>query len=328
MATSTRRARRTVIAAAPVRGPRQGAPAGRLGVRAVALRLRLAAPDHGLTAPAWLLAGATLLGVACAETVRDPQFVPVPPMAQSVDGPDARIRDYPSALAAVADIFERELALPRPQVTVVLFPNRRSFEEGLLTIGYAPAFARQSAQSFRAIGGATGVLVNEGALRSLRWADRVQLLAHELVHCVQYTFANGVRGTSEQWLREGFAEIVSLQVTERLGLGRYSRLRDTLIDSLADVRPGTLPVPLSRLSTFPEWAAAQTRYDVPLYAQAFVAAELLHERHGQDALVDYFRLFGTSMDKDANFQKAFGMTLDEFDHEFTGRWQLVLTQAR
>jgi len=269
----------------------------------------------------WLVAG------GCAETVGDPQFLPVPPAGETAAA-SRDIRDYPAALAAVADAFEREFQLPRPQVTVVLFPNRRSFEEGLLTIGYAPEFARQSAMAFRAIGGATGVLVNDGALRGARWPDRVQLLAHELVHCVQYRFANGVRGTSEQWLREGFAEIVSMQVVERLGLGRYRRLREALLDPLADVRPGTLPVPLARISTFPEWAAAQGRYEVPLYSQAFVAAELLHEQHGSEAIVRYFRLFGTSMDKDANFTQAFGMTLAQFDREFMARWHLVLAQVR
>lgn len=268
-----------------------------------------------------------VLAGACAETLGEPQFVPVPEAGQGIVRADG-IRDYPAALAAVADAFEREFQLPRPQVTVVLFPNRRSFEEGLRTIGYTPEFARQSAMAFRAIGGATGVLVNDGALRGARWPDRVQLLAHELVHCVQYRFANGVRGTSEQWLREGFAEIVSMQVIERLGLGRYSRLREALLDPLADVRPGTLPVPLARLSTFPDWAAAQSRYEVPLYSQAFVAAELLHEQHGAEAIVRYFRLFGTSMDKDANFTQAFGMTLDEFDRDFMGRWHLVLSQVR
>lgn len=273
-----------------------------------------------------LVACASLLASGCAQAIGDPTFLPVPPAATTPVVGD--IRDYPAALGAVADVFERELRLPRPEVTVVLFPNRRSFEHGLVTIGYEPAFARQSATAFRAIGGATGVLVNEGALRSARWSERVQLLAHELLHCVQYTFANGVRGTSEQWLREGFAEIVSMQVMEHLGLARYSRLREVLLEPLAGVRRGTLPVPLARLSTFPDWAAAQGRYDVPLYTQAFVAAELLHEQHGTEAILDYFKRFGSSMDKDANFAAAFGLTLDEFDREFMGRWHLVLSQVR
>jgi hypothetical protein len=87
-------------------------------------------------------------------------------------------------------------------------------------------------------------------------------------------------------------------------------------------------VPFRRLSTFPQWAEAQTLFDVPVYSQAFVGAELLLERHGRDALVRYFELFGESMDKDANFHRAFGMTLDEFDREFAARWQVVLAQTR
>jgi hypothetical protein len=281
---------------------------------------------RGRRAAALIIWAALPVVGACALAVGEPAFLPVPPRGEvAVAGRD--IRDYPTAIAAVADVFERELQLPRPDVAVVLFPNRRSFEEGLLTIGYEPEFARQSAATFRAIGGATGVLVNEGALRSARWAERVQLLAHELLHCVQYAFANGVRGTSEQWLREGFAEIVSMRTMEHLGLARYSQLREALLDPLADVRRGTLPVPLSRLSTFPDWAAAQHRYDLPLYTQAFVAAELLHETYGTEAILRYFRLFGTSMDKDANFVEAFGVTLDEFDREFMARWHLVLSQV-
>ena len=275
-----------------------------------------------------LLLCASLVAGGCAQAVGDPTFLPVPVQRGEPAAAPGDIRDYPAALAAVADVFERELRLPRPAVTVVLFPNRRSFEQGLLTIGYEPRFARQSAAAFRAIGGATGVLVNEAALRSARWSERVQLLAHELLHCVQYAMAGGVRGTSEQWLREGFAEIVAMQVMERLGLAPYSRLREALLAPLADVRPGTMPVRLGRLSTFPEWAAAQGRHDVPLYSQAFVAAELLHEQHGSDAVMRYFALFASSMDKDANFAEAFGVTLDEFDRDFVGRWHLVLSQVR
>jgi hypothetical protein len=283
----------------------------------------------------WSRAGALVVSgyaavwsAACAQSLGEPHLVPVPAASLQATPGTGDIRDYEAALAAVADVFERDVGLPRPDVTLVLFPNRRSFEAGLMVVGYEPQFARQSAISFKAIAGPTAILVNDGLLRSARWPDRVQLLAHELVHCVQYRFANGVRGTSEQWLREGFAEIVSMQVTERLGFGRYSRMRETLLLPLADVRPGMLPVPLAQLSTFPEWAAAQTKFDVPVYAQAFVAAELLHERHGAEAIIDYFRLFGTSMDKDANFREAFGMTLEEFDMEFAGRWQLVLMQTR
>lgn len=267
----------------------------------------------------------------CAATATEPAFIPVPPRAgpRPAARPAARdIRDYPTALAAIADVLDEDFGLPRPAGTLVVFPSRDAFAAGLLTIGYDPELARRSADAFRAIGGATGVLLNESSLRGARWADRVQLLAHELVHGVQYAFANGVRGTSEQWLREGFAEIVSMRVTETLGFGHYQHMREGLVAPLADVRRGTLPVSFRRLSTFPDWAAAQSREPVPVYAQAFVAAELLLERHGLKAMVEYFRLFGTSMDKDANFALAFGRSLEDFDREFLTHWPQALAQVR
>lgn len=105
-------------------------------------------------------------------------------------------------------------------------------------------------------------------------------------------------------------------------------MREGLVAPLADVRRGTLPVSFRRLSTFPDWAAAQSREPVPVYAQAFVAAELLLERHGLKAMVEYFRLFGTSMDKDANFALAFGRSLEDFDREFLTHWPQALAQVR
>lgn len=133
----------------------------------------------------------------CAATATEPAFIPVPPRAgpRPAARPAARdIRDYPTALAAIADVLDEDFGLPRPAGTLVVFPSRDAFAAGLLTIGYDPELARRSADAFRAIGGATGVLLNESSLRGARWADRVQLLAHELVHGVQYAFANGVRG--------------------------------------------------------------------------------------------------------------------------------------
>jgi len=275
----------------------------------------------------WALVAGSAPGCAARPASTDLVFIPVPPPAAVVPAP-RDIRDYATALSAVADTLEHEFGLPRPRGTLVVFPNRDAFAEGLLAIGYDPTLARRSADAFRAIGGATGILLNGGSLRGARWEDRVQLIAHELVHVVQYAFANGVRGTSEQWLREGFAEIVSMQTIERLGFGHYRHMRESVVAPLGAVRPGTLPVSFRRLSTFPDWAAAQSREAVPVYAQAFVAAELLLQRHGLPALVDYFRRFGTSMDKDANFAAAFGRTIDDFDREFLAHWPQALAQAR
>jgi hypothetical protein len=42
-----------------------------------------------------------------------------------------------------------------------------------------------------------------------------QLLAHELTHTVQYELGGGHRGTSDQWLREGFAGVRRATIVDR-----------------------------------------------------------------------------------------------------------------
>ena len=232
---------------------------------------------------------------------------------------------YPAALAAVLDAFEQALGLPRADVRLVLFSDRRSFEQGLLSAGYPSGLAR-SASSFAAIGGARVVLVNAGVVNRFNRAGRVQLVAHELVHSLQYQFSGGTRGASEQWLREGFAEWVSYRVTEHLGLVPFDSLRKELLGPLSRVRFG--PVPLDELVTFPQWVEAQGRYESPLYAQAFVAAELIIEMRGVPAIIGYFERFKTTTAHERAFADAFGMERAAFDHLFARRWHETVAQVR
>ena len=156
----------------------------------------------------------------------------------------------------------------------------------------------------------------------------MRLLAHELVHSTQYALGGGIRGTSEQWLREGFAEAVAIDTVDRLGLGRAAGLRRDLLSPLGQLPAGEPPAPLSDLATFQQWGAAQTRYRVPLYAQAFAAAELLIERHGHAAVVDYFGRFRTSQARAMNFREAFGVSLEAFERQFQARWLQLVAQGR
>jgi hypothetical protein len=235
-------------------------------------------------------------------------------------GAGTTIENYPAALAAIGDVFSRHLDLPKPDAALVLFANRRSFEAALLSFGYPAKLARE-ASTFRAIGGARAVLVNESGLDDEPWRDRVRLLAHELTHSVQYRFSGGTRGASDQWLREGMADWVACRTVDVLGYQTYRRCRDSLLDRLTLLAPETNPVPLEELSTFPQWVAAQQGHaDVPLYTQAFLFAEYLVERRGLAAFVDYFSRFAKSSDREANFRKAFGITLRRLEPDLQTHW--------
>jgi len=265
-----------------------------------------------------------VLAASCSKTVERIEIVPVP-LNSGIPG-SARAGTYETALTLVLDGLERELALPRVEVSLVLFPNRRTFEQGLLQIGYTKALAR-SASSFNAIGGARAVLMNAATTDGLTRAQRIRLITHEVVHTLQYRLSGGTRGASEQWLREGFAEWVACRVTARAGLGSFDSLRRDLIDQLAGVGLPRPHAPFEKLATFSQWVEAQQRYEVPLYAQAFIAAELLVEMRGAPAVVQYFERFRYTQDRRAAFADAFGLEPAAFELAFVGRWRETVSRA-
>lgn len=267
---------------------------------------------------------AVLLVASCAKSAEQLEVLIVEPGAAV---PAGRPTSYEAILAAVTTGLEREVGLPRVDVPLVLFPNQRAFERGLIQVGYTKALAR-SASSFNAIGGAKAVLVNAALVNRLDRTRRVRLLAHEVVHSIQYHLGGGTRGASEQWLREGFAEWAAYRVTASLGLASFDSLREDLLQELSSPEMGRRPAPFNRLGTFPQWVEAQGRYDVPLYAQAFVAAELLIEMRGVPAMIRYFEYFKQSKDHRRAFTDAFGLEPLAFERLFMRRWQETVTRVR
>jgi hypothetical protein len=266
-----------------------------------------------------------LVASSCANRVEDTGIVLVQPDGGTSGG--GRASAYSAPLASVLDGLEQELALPRLDVSLVLFPSRRAFEQGLLEIGYTAALAR-SASAFNAIGGARAVLINAAAADGLSRAERTRLIAHEVTHTLQYQLGGGTRGMSAQWLREGFAEWVACRVTSRLGLASFASLRGDVVDQLATARIGLPHAPFDRLATFPQWVEAQHRYEAPLYVQAFIAVELLLEMRGVPAVLRYFEQFRNTQDPERPFVDAFGLEPAVFERAFVRRWQASVLRAR
>ena len=147
------------------------------------------------------------------------------------------------------------------------------------------------------------------------------------MHTLQYRLSGGTRGASEQWLREGFAEWVACRVTARAGLGSFEALRGDLVDQLAGVGLGRPHAPFEKLATFPQWVEAQQRYEVSVYAQAFIAAELLVEMRGRRLWCRYFERFRHTQDSRAAFAGAFGLEPVAFELAFVRRWRETVSRA-
>src|SRR5688572_7080969 len=127
------------------------------------------------------------------------------------------------ALASIALIMTRDLGLPQVQAELQFHRDRSAFRAALESTGYEPAFARQTAETLVAVSGHRRVLINDAGLQDMPMPYRIALLAHELTHTIQYEWGGGVRGTSDQWLREGFAEWVEVEALVRLGFTTRQR---------------------------------------------------------------------------------------------------------
>jgi hypothetical protein len=257
------------------------------------------------------------MSTSCA-LPREQQLVVIPQAGLRPVTHIDRIFDYRTAVASIASILERDLGLAPFPVTFRFYPNRPAFEAALVAGGYDPNFARATASTMMAVGGHRGVLLNEGALGVRSWPERTALLAHELAHSLQYELGGGRRGTSDQWLREGFAEWLSIRVIERLdgiSLGTFRLQRQNEVRAVGRAHTPAL----SAMITFRQWVEVSGRRGAAAYAHAFLAVDFLIEHHGIAAILDYFARFASSEDRAANFRAAFGQDLDAFESALTTR---------
>lgn len=264
------------------------------------------------------LVAVTALCVSACLISSEPHIVTIPqPSVRAASSLD-EIGDYRTAAVTIAAIFDRQLGIPRFPATLEFYPHTDAFEKALLKVGYDADLARSTAARMTAVGGFRGVMLNDSKFGLLSTPQRVAMLAHELGHSFQYELGGGKRGASDQWLREGFAEWLSIRVVERLnGVSMASVRRDRLRELRAAGRSRTPR--LAELVTFPAWVRASERYKDTMYTLAFVAADALLERHGMPAMIDYFTRFATSDDRVANFRAAFGEGLETFEAQLNER---------
>lgn len=267
----------------------------------------------GITARAALL----LTMSACTASTGGPVVLSIPEVrAQSVRV-GAWIDTYDTAVVSIAAIMERDLGLPAIQASLYFYADRNAFQQALELDGYEPALARDAAATLSGIAGFRRVVLNDANLRWLEWPNRVALLAHELTHTVQYEFSRGRRSTSEQWLREGFAEWVEVYVMDVMDFTTWDQARAIAVQRVRDAARKQPPPTFTEMVTYPDWVRTiQRSGEAAVYAQALLAAELLISRHGREAVVGYFRLFETSEDRLANFRAAFGQDLSAFEVVF------------
>lgn len=244
-----------------------------------------------------------------------PVRIDATPLARPADA--HALATHEQAVRGIAAILVQDLELPVPRrVTVYVYSTRKVFERGLIEDArVSPARAAELSDFAIGVGKRRQLLLNdEGTARAGR--EWLRLIAHELTHVCQIELAQG-EGRGEQWLAEGMAEWVAFHVLERLGLDTLARRRELARLGIRNHR--ALLAARLDLETLGSPRGFTVRHrregSLPTYQLAFLMADYLIQHEGFDRVVAYFRAYAKRQDRHENFAKAFGRTLDEFEHE-------------
>jgi len=254
------------------------------------------------------------IAIACSAYAGAPVEVPlVPGKAQKVSE-GRRVADYTAVAQAIIAVLNGKLALPVPAYTMELYSEQADFEQALVTkMKFKPETARTTASFAKAFVGAQRVIVNEPALAQLPWPDRVETLAHEIVHTCQLELAGNRSLVRYQWLVEGFAEWSSHQVAHELGVVDFARSREDIILRVRAAKAQVGLAQLADLDSLEQWITERKKrsFDA-MYPYSFLVTEFLIERHSRDKAIEFFRRRRDSSDAAANFKAAFGEDLSQF----------------
>jgi hypothetical protein len=227
----------------------------------------------------------------------------------------------PAAHRAVVEDVARAMldlgvALPA-ETTVHVYDTPAAFRRGLLGEAYVGSDRVDEIAAFAAgLARPNRVFLQSGAARGRR--EWTRLIAHELSHVAQFALAGG-DGRADQWLAEGVAERIAFEVLERLGL---DSLADRRRRALAGVRrhPGfvTGRVDLVALGSPREFTLRHQRDgSLATYQLSFLLADVLVQRAGLSAVLDYFRRC-RELDRSSAFVATFGQSVHAFEAEVLG----------
>ncbi len=220
-----------------------------------------------------------------------------------------------AAVRGIAAIIARTFSLPVPrQVTVFVYDGRRAFEQGLIYDARVSPVLAAKLSDFAIGVGAQGQVLLNADVSDWTSRERLRLIAHELTHVSQIELAGG-EGRGEQWLAEGMAEWIAFATLERLGLDSVNRRRQSATSGVrhhATLLRGGLDLEAHGTPrAFTAWHLREgTR---ATYQLTFLLADFLITRKGLDRMKAYFTSFRGSLDRQVNFQRAFGGTIAAFE---------------
>ncbi|MCY3603122.1 MAG: hypothetical protein OXH12_08585 [Chloroflexi bacterium] len=217
------------------------------------------------------------------------------------DGLDEGVAEEVHAqMASIITFFDRRFGVSVPEVGVYLADNRDTLEDAFMDVtGF-----RMARFDCLAGPGGTIFLVEPGCR-----VDGSLVLDHEYFHLLQIHLVGFgedlqafTRATGPIWLLEGMADYAEAVYRAAVGPRTYQELRDQKAFSAASWA-GTLE-------------ATGDQIFVEGYVLGFLAVDLLVQRAGEEALLDYYRSVSTGLRWKEAFSSVFGIGVDDFYEEF------------
>ncbi len=252
--------------------------------------------------------------------------IAIDPAALTLPHGVASLATHEQAVRGISAILVKELGLPVPErVTVYVYSSRQVFEQGLVQdANVSPSRAAELSDFAIGVGKRRQLLLNDEAYQQ-RGREWLRLIAHELTHVSQIELAQG-EGRADQWLAEGMAEWVAFSVLERVGLDTMQHRRQVATSGIRN--HAALVAARLDLETLGSPRGFTVRHlkegSLPTYQLAFLMADYLIERDGFTSVIDYFRAFSKSQNRHANFERAFGQSIDQFEQEILAHLKTVV----
>ena len=207
------------------------------------------------------------------------------------------------------------------QVRIVLVPDAAAYAAAMVrewNITQTEADRRVRTTSGWTSG--TTIIVNVSNTATAR--ARIFLASHELTHQYQIQTSAPAGAWSLYWLTEGTADVIGARVIDRGGVGPMPDTKQAWIDALR--RTPTRP-DLGQIITEPSWFAALNAHGSGVtYRYAGMAALYLAETRGYPALIGFYAALRDSRDRGLAFQRAAGVTLEEFTTDYKAHLDRLL----
>lgn len=259
----------------------------------------------------WLLLGLLLLS-AC--------FVFGSPSALAADVivvaepgvSDILANEYRDITAKVMEFYQTIYNfVPNKTIKVIVVPDELGYVQVLQREGHTQEQAIRTAKASAGVSLGSKPIIVICADKNLKYLPRIKTVAHEMFHQLQWN----LKGNAQEhyWLTEGSAKMSEYVLLEWLGEGSLAAHRQSLVNFLVNTKIKAGPYDL--LNGGAQWTSLMEQKMYP-YQVSELMTDYMMAQAGKPAIARYFAYLGETHNRDAAFQKAFGMSHDQFVQKY------------